>query len=83
MHCVLPFWTKAAFHDLQHTAAAAGVWRAAEASAARESRAGRSGRECGVIFTKPGCGTEKQSTSEANSAKANRRLSYPNKHTSH
>lgn len=46
MHCVLPFRTKAAFHDPQHTAVAAGVG-AAGASAARESRAGWSGRECG------------------------------------
>jgi len=40
MHCVLPFRTKAAFHDPQPTAVAAGVAAAAEASAARKSGAG-------------------------------------------
>lgn len=81
MHCVLPFRTKAAFHDPQHTAVAAGVG-AARASAARESRAGWSGRECGGKSAKARLREREaaagESRSGANSANANRRLSYPN-----
>ncbi|KAL1273657.1 hypothetical protein QQF64_026471 [Cirrhinus molitorella] len=49
MHCVLPFRTKAAFHDPQHTAVAAGVsaGRKSLGSALRAERGGAGGNAAG------------------------------------
>ncbi len=87
MHSVLPFRTKAAFHDLRHTAVAAG--RRSLGSASEQSRAERDGmrREERESSAARGAAAG-ESSSEANSANANLRananlIAYPNKYTSH